>query len=516
MGKGSNCSGGSRKSQRDRELKKRTLDREVRRAKLDDEMVAVERRMEELKQKKARLWREHEFDERRRQLEQEEEDAKSQSLSSGEEEEEMPMEASASMGKVRKKRKKGKKKDLAAKGEAKNAKVARVDPAESARQSFVELATSTGAAAANAATDWIDGQTVGATQRPSLLELVKLLERQRPQEKYDGLAKTIDFQDHMCRFERAVDLPGLPATWKLAEMNEWFSGLAKVQVSKFMRRVDAEKAFEEAVEKLKQEYGELATTGEEMLEALLEGPKLGAMDAKAINLFVSRLEEIFSLAVETNRNGDFDREPLYKRILTAKLPFLKKEWARHVEENEMRRPKFLDFLEFLSLERKIVKRWVALEDTDKPEKTVGVTALEKMADWPLSTTVEMPSQTEYQEDNNGCKGMEMRRDMVGVQEQGAAVGAQGGSGFGMKGRGPPPCGLCNDWHPLDSCQRFQAMKVDERWSFIKATNRCPLCLKKGHGLDNCYSGARCFCSEQHHVWLHSWRVNEAGESENTA
>ena len=518
---GSQRSSDSGKSQRERDLAKRTLEREEREAKLEEEMATVTRRMEELKArqqelraKRVHLGKEQEFDERRSQLEREEEDAKSQSLSSSEEEEEeeeTPMEALATMVKVRKKRKRGKEKDAAATGMAQNAKAARVDTAESAK---MELATSTDATAANAAIDRIEGQMVGVTQRPSLLELVKLLERQRPQEKFDGVAKKIDFEDHMCRFERAVNTPGLPATWKLAEMNEWFAGLAKVQVSRFMRRVDAEKAFEEAVGKLKQEYGE-STTGEEMLEALLEGPKLDALDAEEINIFVSSLEEIFSLAVETNRNGDFDREPLYKRILAAKLPFLKREWARHVEEKQMKRPKFMDFLTFLSLERKIARRWVALEETDEPGKTVGVTASANTAALALSTTAKVPGQTrlaEYQEDKNGRKGMEMRRDMVGVQEQGAAVGTQGGPRFGMKGRSPPPCGLCNDWHPLDICQRFQAMRVDERWSFVREKNRCPLCLKIGHGLDNCYSGARCFCSEQHHIWLHSWGVNGDGQS----
>ena len=175
----------------------------------------------------------------------------------------------------------------------------------------------------------------------------------------------------------------------------------------------------------------------------------------------------------------------------------------------------MDFLEFVSLERKIAKRLVALEETDKPEKTVGATESAKIAALALSTTVEVPSQmrlTDYREDNNGCKEMGMRGDMVGVHGQGAAVGAQGGPGFGMRGRGPPPCGLCDDWHPLDVCQRFQAMRVDERWSFVREKNRCPLCLKIGHGLDNCYSRTRCCCSEQHHIWLHPWKVNGVGHS----
>ena len=79
---GSQRSSDSGKSQRERDLARRTLEREEREAKLEEEMATVTRRMEELKArqqelraKRVHLGKEQEFDERRSQLEREEEDA---------------------------------------------------------------------------------------------------------------------------------------------------------------------------------------------------------------------------------------------------------------------------------------------------------------------------------------------------------------------------------------------------------------------------------------------------------
>ena len=81
VSEGSNESG---RSQRERDLARRTLERDEKGARLEDEMATLTREMEELKAKQkelkakqARLGKEQEFDERRSQLEREEEDAPS-------------------------------------------------------------------------------------------------------------------------------------------------------------------------------------------------------------------------------------------------------------------------------------------------------------------------------------------------------------------------------------------------------------------------------------------------------
>ena len=85
----------------------------------------------------------------------------------------------------------------------------------------------------------------------------------------------------------------------VAELKEWFEGLARVHISRYLRRDDHEKALEEAIEKLKSEHGSKASTAEEMLEELLKGKPIESKDAVGMNKAISKLEEAFFLAVET-------------------------------------------------------------------------------------------------------------------------------------------------------------------------------------------------------------------------
>ena len=143
-----------------------------------------------------------------------------------------------------------------------------------------------------------------------------MLERLRPVEKFDGASKKLDFDDHMSRFERAVNLPGLTAKWKLAEFQEWFSGVARVKISRFLKRDDHDEAFKEAIDALKEAFGEKASTADEMLADLMSGPAIDKKDASAIDMFISRLEESYFLALDTDRDSDFNRISLYKRVLS--------------------------------------------------------------------------------------------------------------------------------------------------------------------------------------------------------
>merc|ERR1712087_861673 len=89
------------------------------------------------------------------------------------------------------------------------------------------------------------------TTGSSVLEGIKIMERRRPSEKFTGEDKKIDFEDQLAQFKKAIDLPGLPASYKVAELPHWFGGLARVHISKYLRRDDHEQALEEAIEKEK-------------------------------------------------------------------------------------------------------------------------------------------------------------------------------------------------------------------------------------------------------------------------
>ena len=107
----------------------------------------------------------------------------------------------------------------------------------------------------------------------------------------------------MARFLKAVNIPGLPAEWKLAEIPEWFSGIARIHVARYMRREDAEVAFKEAVARLKEEYGQKTDSAEDMLAEALSKGIIDEECAESMNMFVALVISAFTLAQETGRQG---------------------------------------------------------------------------------------------------------------------------------------------------------------------------------------------------------------------
>ena len=215
----------------------------------------------------------------------------------------------------------------------------------------------------------------GKANRPSMLEAIKIVERHRPKEKFTGANRSIDFEDHVRQFRKAVDVPGLPASYKLAELTEWFDGLARMQIRRFLRRDDHQVALEEALEKLELEHGARMTSAEEMLEDLLTGGKLEYSDAIGLSQLVSGIEEKFALAEETGRDAEFGRAHVWKLVLDRKVPHLRAKWAMELGKAKKRKEKevkFEKFIEFLNDQKINAMEWWNLkgveEEKEKEEK----------------------------------------------------------------------------------------------------------------------------------------------------
>ena len=104
--------------------------------------------------------------------------------------------------------------------------------------------------------------------------------------------------------------------------------------------------------RLRKEYGEKRDTAEDMLAIILEGDTIEAQEREAICEFMLMLEEVYTLAVETDRDTDFNRDAIYKKALASKLPFLRNKWAWHLTKRGLKKPKFEDLLSFLLLNMK--------------------------------------------------------------------------------------------------------------------------------------------------------------------
>ena len=317
------------------------------------------------------------------------------------------------------------------------------------------------------------------TMGPSVLEGVKIMERRRPSEKFTGEDSKIDFEDHIAQFKKAIDIPGLPASFKLAELKEWFGGLAKINLARYLRRDDHENALEEAIIRLRDEHGCQATTAEEMIEDILAGKRLDARDAVGISTAISKLEEAYFLAVETGRDADFNRNSLFKNILSSLFPYLTIKWAAEVAKAQnkgKRLDTFEDFLCFLQVQKRVAT--VMRKLTSDPEKS------EK------STKTNKKSVQKEEKDEDGFKKVENKRQKSKSTDRPKPE--------------PRECSLCeNEKHWLHDCKKFADMDIEDRWEYVFERSICPKCMRWTHKVEDCTYVARCgSCGGGHNTRLH--------------
>ena len=312
----------------------------------------------------------------------------------------------------------------------------------------------------------------------SILESIKIMERRRPSEKFTGEDSSIDFEDHITQFKKAIDVPGLPASFKLAELREWFGGIAKTQVTRYVKRDDHEVALEEAIVKLRNEYGCQANTAEEMLEDIMSGQPLEARDSVGINKTVSKLEEAYFLAVETGRDADFNRKSLFRNILHARLPSLKSKWASRVAKAQTKGEnleKFEDFLRFLTMEKHHAAEMKKLNrEPEKAEKS--------------SKPTKKTAQKEKDDDGFSKVDRKTKKPKQGERRK----------------REPSDCSLCeNEKHWLHDCKKFLETSVEGRWEYCTERSVCPRCLRGGHKTEDCSFPFDCkSCGGGHNTLLH--------------
>ena len=301
---------------------------------------------------------------------------------------------------------------------------------------------------------------------PSRLEALKVVARKRPELKFEARGKKVDFKSHMGAFLRAMKVEGLAYTDRLTEMKHWFGSIAYLRVAKYMWRDDAEAAFAEAVERLRNEYGEKSDTAEYMLASILEGDSIGAQAHDAICEFTLKLEEVFTMAVETGRDADFNREAIYKKVLTLKLPFLRNKWAWHLTKRGLKKPKFEDLMSFLLLNMKATE---LLQEYD--DNSSSATASDE-TEFSLCATAAIISDTAGEK-----SATEQERHIA-------------------------RCPLCAKEHFLDQCNRFRGLMSDEKIDYLISLERCLKCTRK-HKTERCWFKHPCQrCGQSHSTTMH--------------
>merc|ERR1712015_444187 len=195
----------------------------------------------------------------------------------------------------------------------------------------------------------------------------------RPKSPFDGKSGKVDFEQYLRKFEAAQKTPGLSPALRLAEFEYWWVGVSGLKVARFLLRDDEEVAIAEAIAMLKKEYGKRRTTADEMLEDLLLGEKVPQKDLVAVDKFVSSLEAIYYVALDTGRADEFEKKSLFESILVNKLPQFRHKWIvkwSRVEQENGPILCFLDFLEYLKTAIRIARNVSRCDAAAKKPKRV--------------------------------------------------------------------------------------------------------------------------------------------------
>ena len=285
----------------------------------------------------------------------------------------------------------------------------------------------------------------------------------------------------------------------MAELKEWFGGIARIQISRYFRMDDPEKALKQALEKLKKEHGSKAETADAMMEELLKGGPLAPKDAVAMNKFISETEGVYFLAEETGRSSDFNKKSLFTTILDKKVPHLKWRWASAMgkaEEEGKKLNTFEDFLKFLLVQKRVSSHWQDM-DSERAKTTRNEN--------------DRRTGNDVKRQENEADGFTtVRRRPIQARTTATTATTTTGMG-GAQGRPAPPynCRQCNEKHWLEECPKFLAMTPDERFKYCFERSICTKCLRGTHKVEECRFRAKCYrCAKVHNSWLHGEMIEK--------
>ena len=63
-------------------------------------------------------------------------------------------------------------------------------------------------------------------------------------------------------------------------------------------------------------------------------------------------------------------------------------------------------------------------------------------------------------------------------------------------------------HSVMECEVYNGMTAERRRAVIRSSQRCFLCLQKGHKKDQCKCSHSCSCEDKHHISLYSIPIQD--------
>ena len=341
------------------------------------------------------------------------------------------------------------------------AKMAAIDAAISRREASAEYAnkeTEVESAESTAVTEILKMQTRQMA--------IAQLKEARPEKKFGGVGKKVDFAKHLLEFKDAIEIPGVSTRQQLSEFRHWFEGSAYKLIEADVMRKNAETAVDDAIAKLSKKFGTQQETALEMLDEALQGKQIAAKDHNGLLDFYTKLSSIHALACETERGNDFENKTIIKTIVEKKLLFLREKWTKKVVKYRIANKSEMDFVQFL-------------EFVDEEH-----------------TIADMTSRYSDNQQNKQTPGAK-------IAATNAASAAKAGGPTAPK-VAPGSCLRCGATeHKLPDCGVYRELTSTDRRKFCMNLRLCFRCLEVGHMATKCEATNVCeICQMPHHTLTH--------------
>ena len=260
--------------------------------------------------------------------------------------------------------------------------------------------------------------------------------------------------------------------------------------------------YEEAIAKLRREYGDPIVIANAHLQSLADLPHVPNNNVDKLKKFCICLESCLSAKelYPTLQILDFSQKI---NPIVAKLPnHMVQRWNRKVNDmyrDEGTTPGFKNLCVFVKRETDILTNPVICQLQVVKSKN------DKKSDNSAKNATSFSTRTKESEKKSGGSG--------GASGSGRSGGSSGSSGSGGKGHGggaeggrevrAPKCFYCAGPHWMDKCEKVLKIDVEARQQFIRSNRLCFACLRKRHVANVCRTRLTCrICKRRHATILH--------------
>ena len=337
----------------------------------------------------------------------------------------------------------------------------------------------------NTIAEIIQQSTRAFTQDQRDANILTRLQSCRPKKLFDKGKEGLDFEVHLAKYMGAMNQCGASDEQRLSELQWWFTGASYNTVERYIFTEDPDQAVRGALTDLMTRFGRKADTAEEMLHSMMDKKPIGAHDHDGIMDFISQLDNMYQLAVLTNRSFEFDRKVVLATIVRARLPMWKTAWnAKYVKNEVAGNPPlvFKDLLKFLSQKQK-----EAVENDSPTFQGFGASSKSEET----TKTTRQSNRTKFWRDKKANE-----RQVHAVSSESTSSQDQGGAGKDGSGKGKGkdskkdgnkgPCGYCQGkTHSAISCLKFQQLSLSDRRDKGTELGMCFRCGRLNHLAKGC-------------------------------